>query len=55
MAARHVGLAPQFRLEDVERDHGPARRSPGKRRVILDTKVALVPDNLHDVPHLYWL
>ena len=55
MTSRHVGLAPQFGLEDVERDQGSARRSPGKRRVVLDTKVALVPDNLHDVPHLYRL
>ena len=53
MTSRHVGLAPQFGLEDVERDHRTMRRRRRERCVILDAKVALVPDYLHDVPHLY--
>ena len=43
-----IGLRPQFRLDDIQRQHRPptgARR--GQRRMIMHAQVALEPDNLH--------
>ena len=53
MAARHVGLLPELRLQNIERNHRTCRRRGGKRRIIFNAQVSLEPDDLHDVPLLY--
>jgi hypothetical protein len=46
VAARHLGLAPEPRLQDVERQHRmPGRRGGGERRVVVHPQVTLEPDD----------
>ena len=53
MAAGHVGLLPELRLQNIERNHRTCRRRGGERRMVFNTQVSLEPDDLHDVPLLY--
>ena len=53
MAAGHVGLLPELRLQNIERNHRTCRRRRGERRMVFNTQVSLEPDDLHDVPLLY--
>ena len=48
LPARHVGLSPQARLKDIERDDRPGRKRRGERGMILQPQIALKPDYIHN-------